>query len=111
MDVSAVAQAAPEWVRAHTPGWLAAAPSWVSAHTPDLPPRGAYRWERERGAHLENRSRPGTSRRRRAQVLARAAHRGQRTGLGVGESQVGDDLVPSWWRRAIAEQDAGESLA
>ena len=30
---------------------------------------------------------------------------------GVGAATTGDDVVPPWWRRALAEQDAGESLS
>ncbi|MFM9378589.1 hypothetical protein [Gordonia sp. VNK21] len=70
-----------------------------------------YLWERERSAHLLAHSRPGTSRRRRAEVLARKARRGQRAGTGVAGSALHDEVTPSLWRRLTSKDDDTESLA
>lgn len=63
-----------------------------------------HRWERERAAVLMQRSRPGTSSRRRAEILVRDARRGQRAGAGMGDSVVTDDVSPAWWRRRAAKE-------
>jgi len=70
-----------------------------------------YLWERERSAYLLAHSRPGTSRRRRAEVLARKARRGQRAGTGVAGSALHDEVTPSLWRRLTSKDDDTESLA
>ena len=56
-------------------------------------------WYRERAAHLMGTSRAGTSARRRAEILARAARRAQRSDVGVGEAVAQDELTPALWRR------------
>ena len=70
-----------------------------------------YLWERERSAYLLAHSRPGTSRRRRAEVLARKARRGQRAGTGVAGSALHDEVTPALWRRLVSKDDDTESLA
>lgn len=70
-----------------------------------------YLWERERSAYLLAHSRPGTSRRRRAEFLARKARRGQRAGTGVAGSALHDEVTPSLWRRLTSKDDDQESLA
>lgn len=62
-------------------------------------------WERERAAYLLDRSRAGTSARRRAEVLARDARRLQRSSVGVGQTLAQDEITPAWHRRVTA--DAG----
>ncbi|QHN29427.1 hypothetical protein GII32_02530 [Gordonia amarae] len=76
-----------------------------------LPGALEYRWERERAGELAKGERPASARRRRSQVLSRRADRRARSGIGIGASAAGDDIVPPWWRRALSEQDAGEGLA
>ncbi|OBC01733.1 hypothetical protein [Gordonia sp. 852002-50395_SCH5434458] len=76
-----------------------------------LPGALEYRWERERSRELAKGERPASARRRRSQLLSRKADRRARSGIGVGAATTGDDVVPPWWRRALAEQDAGESLS
>lgn len=64
-------------------------------------------WARERAAYLMAHSRTGTSARRRAEILARAARRGLTAGTGVGASPVQDELTPEWWRRVLGKEDRG----
>lgn len=76
-----------------------------------MPTTTTYLWERERSAYLLAHSRPGTSRRRRAEILARKARRGQRAGTGVAGSALHDEVTPALWRRLVSKDDDTESLA
>lgn len=69
------------------------------------------RWEAERAAAVMARSRAGTSARRRAEVLARRARQESRSGAGVAESAVHEEVTPPIWRRALAGDDGGEGAA
>ncbi|GAA2375911.1 hypothetical protein [Gordonia cholesterolivorans] len=69
-----------------------------------------HRWERERAAHLLAGSRAGTDRRRRAEQLARTARRGARSGAGVGQSALVDEVTPSRWRRMTTAEDGSRPL-
>lgn len=69
-----------------------------------------HRWERERAAHLLAGSRPGTDRRRRAELLARAARRGAREGTGVSQSTLVDEVTPSRWCRMTTDEDGSRPL-
>ena len=69
-----------------------------------------HRWERERAAHLLAGSRAGTDRRRRAEILARTARRGARSGTGVGQSALVDEVTPSRWRRMTTAEDGSRPL-
>ncbi|PFG20714.1 hypothetical protein [Serinibacter salmoneus] len=73
-------------------------------------PRG--RWEGERAAWLLAHSRPGTTRRRRAELLSRRARRLARGGAGVGESSLHDDATPTLHRRLMtSDEGPGDRLA
>lgn len=67
----------------------------------------AHRWERERAAWAQDHSRAGTSGRRRAELLAREARRGQLAGAGVGAAPLQDDVTPPLWRRLLTGEDVG----
>lgn len=70
------------------------------------------RWEKERSAWIMGRSRPGTSARRRAELLGRRARRLSRGGTSVAETSLHEDVTPSLLRRMLASNDgAGEQLA
>lgn len=67
--------------------------------------RTENRWERERAAWATSHSRAGTSARRRAEHLGRAARRGRHAGAGAGADPLQDDLTPPLWRRALTGED------
>jgi hypothetical protein len=70
------------------------------------------RWEKERADWLEDTSRPGTSRRRRAQLLARRARRFSRGGMGTNASTRSADVIDPLWRRLLStDEGPGEQLA
>ncbi|WP_353113252.1 hypothetical protein [Microbacterium sp.] len=73
----------------------------------------AQRWEKERGVWVLHRSRPGTSARRRAELLKQRASRISRAGVtGVAESARHEDITPSLFRRMLATNDgAKEQMA
>ncbi|WOC14316.1 hypothetical protein [Gordonia sp. MP11Mi] len=64
-------------------------------------------WARERAAWLMHRSRPGTSARRRAEILARSARQGSRASTGVDAAPMQDELTPPMWRRVGTGEEAG----
>lgn len=68
----------------------------------------APRWEKERSAWLLAHSRPGTVRRRRAELLARQARQLTRSASGLGESSMRDDATQSLFRRLL-KSDEGTS--
>lgn len=69
------------------------------------------RWEKERAAWLMGRSRPGSSARRRAELLGRRARRLSRGGSGVAQTSLHEDVTPSLFRRSLSTNDgAGEQL-
>lgn len=70
------------------------------------------RWEKERASWLMARSRPGSSARRRAELLGRRARRLGRGGSGVAETSLHEDVTPPLFRRMLKTGDgAGEQLA
>ena len=70
------------------------------------------RWEKERAAWLLAHSKPGTSMRRRAELLARTARRSSRGSLGVEESAFHDDPTsPLLMRLMKTDEGTGEKLA
>lgn len=72
----------------------------------------ASRWEKQRGAWLIAQSRPGTSRRRRGEMLTRRARRMSRGGTGVDEASLREDITEPLWRRLLStDEGAGEQLA
>lgn len=72
----------------------------------------AQRWEKERSAWLLARSRPGTSRRRRSELLQRRAARAARLArTGVADSSRHEDITPPLFRRMLAtDEGSGERL-
>ena len=72
----------------------------------------SYRWEKERSAWLLARSRPGTSRRRRAELLQKQAGRAaRRARTGMADAARHEDITPSLFRRLLAtDEGAGEQL-
>lgn len=72
----------------------------------------ATRWEKERAAWVLARSRAGTSARRRAELLGRQARRRSRSGAGVAETSLREEITPSLMRRLLTtEEGAKEQLA
>lgn len=63
------------------------------------------RWERERSAWLLAHSRPGTTRRRRGELLARQARRLSRSGTSAGESALHDDATERRFRRLMKTEE------
>lgn len=61
----------------------------------------ASRWERERSAWVTAHSRPGTSARRRAELLARADRRGQRDEHGLTAAVAQDEVTATLLRRVM----------
>jgi len=72
----------------------------------------AQRWEKERSAWLLARSRPGTSRRRRSELLQRRAARAARLArTGIADSSRHEDITPPLFRRMLAtDEGSGERL-
>lgn len=72
----------------------------------------AYRWEKERSVWLLARSKPGSSRRRRAELLQRQAGRAARKArTGVADSARHEDITPPLFRRLLAtDEGSGEKL-
>lgn len=72
----------------------------------------AQRWEKERSAWLLARSRPGTSRRRRSELLQRRSARAARLArTGVADSSRHEDITPPLFRRMLAtDEGSGERL-
>ena len=69
-------------------------------------------WASERAAWLLAHSRPGTSRRRRAELLGQRARRDHRAATGVADSGMHEDVTPTLFRRMTTTDDgAGEKLA
>lgn len=70
------------------------------------------RWEKERAAWLREHSKPGSIRRRRAELLRRQARHHARGGAGVGESALHDDAIDPLWRQLMkSDEGSGEKLA
>lgn len=70
------------------------------------------RWEKERGAYLIGHSRPNSSRRRRGELLERRARRMHRSGTGVAETSVREDVTEPLWRRLLStDEGTGERMA
>lgn len=71
----------------------------------------ATRWERERSAWLMERSRPGTMRRRRAEMLGLQARKATRGSAGIDQMSMREDITPPLWRRLLVTEDGvGERL-
>lgn len=69
-------------------------------------------WAAERAAWLLAHSRPGTSRRRRAELLGQQARRDQRAATGVSDSGMHEDVTPPLFRRLTTTDDGtGEKVA
>lgn len=70
------------------------------------------RWEKERAAWVLGRSRAGTSARRRAEMLGRRARRLGRSGTGVAETSLREEITPPLFRRLLStDQGTGEQIA
>ncbi|GAB3563305.1 hypothetical protein [Spelaeicoccus albus] len=65
----------------------------------------ASRWEKERAALVLSRSRPGTSGRRRAEVIGRRARRLGRSGTGVAATSLREDITPPLIRRMLSTDE------
>lgn len=72
----------------------------------------ARRWEKERAAWLLARSRPGTSLRRRAELMRRVSRRDQRSQSGVAETGLHEDVTEPLFRRMLAtDEGSTEKMA
>lgn len=70
------------------------------------------RWEKERAQFLLRQTRPGTSGRRRAEIIGRRAKHIGRAGAGLAEAATREDVTPSLLRRMLkTDQGAKEQGA
>jgi hypothetical protein len=69
------------------------------------------RWEKERAAYLLGRTRPGSSGRRRAEIIGRRARRLGRTSAGLAETSMREDVTPTLFRRMLATSDGPQEKA
>lgn len=63
------------------------------------------RWEKERAAYLLGRTHPGTSGRRRAEIIGRRARRIGRAGAGLAETSMREDVTPPLFRRMLVTNE------
>ena len=72
----------------------------------------ASRWEKERAQFLLLQTRPGTSGRRRAEIIGRRAKHIGRAGAGLAEGSAREDVTPTLFGRMLkTDQGAKEQVA